>query len=257
MTHDQAQPFNEDAALAELERLRQAIMAARRARQQKSDEFEAFVQGFRKPAPVPPAERPVARTATANAPMEASRPLVVEAPPATPLSPAVVPEQTHAIDEGVADAPAPAAPRARPRVRWPIALGATIGLIALGLLATRSRNQPPAPDSATRAPDTRVAPEPGETPAPPAQQATAPVQEPARAVTLDLRTLQSVWMRVVVDGEKKSEGMVQGGQSLHFGADDSIVVRVGNGGAVVVKTGDREHPFGAVDQPVTRRFAKQ
>ena len=64
-------------------------------------------------------------------------------------------------------------------------------------------------------------------------------------------------MRVVVDGEKKSEGMVPGGESLHLGGDDSIVVRVGNGGAVVVKSGDRENPFGAADQPVTRRFSKQ
>jgi hypothetical protein len=105
-------------------------------------------------------------------------------------------------------------------------------------------------------PDNRVAPEPAETPAPAASEPAAPVQEPTRAVNLELRTLQSVWMRVVIDGEKKTEGMVPAGQSLHFGGDDSIVVRVGNGGAVLVKSGDREAPFGVVAQPLTRRFSK-
>jgi hypothetical protein len=64
-------------------------------------------------------------------------------------------------------------------------------------------------------------------------------------------------MRVVVDGQKNIEGMVQGGEPLHFTGDRSIVVRVGNGGDVLVKTGDREAPFGEVGQPMTRTFSKQ
>jgi len=63
-------------------------------------------------------------------------------------------------------------------------------------------------------------------------------------------------MRVVVDGRKDIEGMVQGGEPLHFTGDHSIVVRVGNGGDVLVKTGDHEDRFGEVGQPVTRTFSK-
>jgi hypothetical protein len=44
---------------------------------------------------------------------------------------------------------------------------------------------------------------------------------------------------------------------LHFAGEHSIVVRVGNGGDVVVKTGNGEVRFGAVDQPVTRTFVKR
>lgn len=62
-------------------------------------------------------------------------------------------------------------------------------------------------------------------------------------------------MRVVIDGRKEAEGTVQAGEPLHF-TGDSIVVRVGNGGDVVVKLGDREEPFGDAGQPRTRTFSK-
>jgi len=64
-------------------------------------------------------------------------------------------------------------------------------------------------------------------------------------------------MRVVVDGRKDVEGMVQAGEPLHLAGDHSIVVRVGNGGDVVVKTGDREESFGEAAQPLTRTFSKR
>src|SRR5438094_843243 len=40
-------PFDEKAALEELERLRDAIEESRRRRSQRSDEFEAFIRSFR------------------------------------------------------------------------------------------------------------------------------------------------------------------------------------------------------------------
>ena len=63
-------------------------------------------------------------------------------------------------------------------------------------------------------------------------------------------------MRVVVDGRKDVEGMVKGGEPLRFTGDHSIVVRVGNGGDVLVKTGEREESFGETGQPLTRTFSK-
>ena len=261
MTHDQAQPFNEDAALAELERLRQAIMAARRERQQKSDEFDAFVQGFRKPLPVPPPvepQEPLPRRP--SVPVETVPPAVVASPPSDELPAVAPPSDTSPVAEIASPVAAKASARRALRVRWPIAVGATVGVIALGVFATRSRNQAPPIEPVNPITDSprAAAPEPADTSPAPAAQEPAPAAQPiSRAVTLELKTLQSVWMRVVVDGEKKSEGMVPGGESLHFGADESIVIRVGNGGAVVIKSGDRETPFGAADQPVTRKFSKQ
>ena len=63
-------------------------------------------------------------------------------------------------------------------------------------------------------------------------------------------------MRVIVDGRKAFEGTVQAGEPLHFTGDQAIVVRVGNGGDVVVKSGDREESFGDAGQPRTRTFSK-
>src|SRR5204863_5712352 len=89
-----------------------------------------------------------------------------------------------------------------------------------------------------------------------ARESAATLQPSVRGVAVELRTVRAVWMRVVVDGRKNVEGMVQGGEPLHFTGDHSIVVRVGNGGDVLVKTGDHEDRFGEVGQPVTRTFSK-
>ena len=52
-------PFDEQAALADLERLRTELQAARKRRQEMAEQFDAFVQSFRSPegrdAPPPPA----------------------------------------------------------------------------------------------------------------------------------------------------------------------------------------------------------
>ena len=263
MTREQAQPFDENAALAELERLRQGIMAARRQRQQKLDEFDAFVQGFRKPAPSPPPaglpapERPVAPPReveiSEQAAVEPTAPQTI----AEPSDPTVALTSNYLVTQVVAPAGAPAPRRARINKRWAFGIGGGVAVIALGVLATRSGNQAPPPVGAVTSEPASAAP--AETPAvaAPEPPTPSPAQQDTHAVVVDLKTLQSVWMRVVVDGEKKSEGMVQGGESLHFGGDDSIVIRVGNGGAVIVKNGDREDPFGAADQPLTRRFSKR
>lgn len=255
MTHEEpAQPFDENAALAELERLRQAILSARRERQRKSEEFDAFVQGFRKPVAVPAVERRVARSPEPAAASKTAIASISEPPAADPLPSAAVASGGADVVGTPATASAQGSPRTRARARWPIAVGATVGAIALGVLASRGRKQA-SPPAATPVTDTRTAPETADAP-PPAAQESAAVQDATHAVTLKLRTVRPVWMRVVVDGQKKIEGTVQGGESLQYGGDESIVVRVGNGGDVLVTSGDREAPFGAVDQPVTRRFSK-
>jgi len=136
-----------------------------------------------------------------------------------------------------------------------LAIGAIFAVLALGLLSTRWQKQ---------APPTRVDPvtnsQPskgrGEAPTTAAPPPSATLPSAAHGVVVELKTVRPVWMRVVVDGQKSVEGMVQGGEPLHFTGGHSIVIRVGNGGDVLVKTGDREDPFGVVGQPVTRTFSK-
>src|SRR5205814_377169 len=101
----------------------------------------------RKPVPVPSAERPVPPTPGVNPPAQVALPSVIEPPPANTLAPVVVPPKSDVIDETAPPAATTQPSRRRLSVRWPIAIGATVGVIALGVLATRSRKQAPPPDS--------------------------------------------------------------------------------------------------------------
>ncbi len=73
-------------------------------------------------------------------------------------------------------------------------------------------------------------------------------------MSLDVRGGES-WMRVVVDGETRVEGIQREGASLDFRADDSIEVRLGNPGVVQVNvTGRRPGKLGKGAVPVTKTF---
>lgn len=253
MTQDgPVESFDENAALAELERLRDAIQAARRARQRTSDEFGAFVKGFRTPPSSPPSDPAVPTSRASEAPQRGAWESISPPPqPADPRPPAVIiPSDTDAFGETTGPTRPPVSRGHRPNIR-PLGIGVIIAVIALGLLSNRWRKQTSPPTRVDPVTENHVSTGHGETPTP-----AAPPLAGAHAVVLDLRTVRPVWMRVVVDGQKNVEGMVQGGEPLHFTGDHSIVVRVGNGGDVLVKTGDREGPFGDVGQPLTRTFVK-
>lgn len=234
MAQQRSEPFDETAALAELERLRDSITAARRAREQKSDEFDAFVESFRKP---PSSSLPAPDVATAREPAVA-----------TPAAAADV----DAVVAAAAPHPPAAAPKRPGRYLPLMGVSAVAGALALGWLIYRSQIPSPSPPTTT-SPDTSrpAAPAAAETPEPPSVPASP------QAVVVRLRTLRPVWMRVVVDGRKTHEGTVGGGEQLQLGGDRSIVVRVGNGGDVVVNTSGGERPFGEAGLPVTRTFARQ
>src|SRR3954451_5182422 len=68
----QVKPFDEEAALAELERLRESIQAARQARQRTSDEFAAFIKSFRTPPSTPISENATATAVASEAPQPAA-----------------------------------------------------------------------------------------------------------------------------------------------------------------------------------------
>ena len=256
---EQRQEFDEKAALAELERLRESIQAARKARQRTSEEFDAFVKGFRTPASTPISKQPVAAPGASQVrqqPVSESinRPLQSPAPSSSAV---VAPVNADAFDEKSVAPVANAQGRSGLNIRL-LGVAGVIAVVALGFLSTRWGRHipPPAPVNAVtdNAPTATAA-----TSTPVAPPLTPPLTAPeaaARNVVVDLRIVRPVWMRVVVDGRTAIEGMVQGGEPLHFTGDQSIVVRVGNGGDVLVKTGDREDSFGEVGQPLTRRFSK-
>jgi hypothetical protein len=262
---EQKPPFDEKAALAELERLRESIQAARQARQRTSDEFEAFVKSFRKPAPVPvpeltvtPASESPAATSRASEAPQGPAPDSIDRSPRSldPLPPPPsVPSTTDSFDDKAARPPLPLPRRYRLDIRS-LGVLAFITVIALILFATRSgRGTPPPPTTLSNGSD-KAALARNAAVSPPAVTQSTPASAAARGVTIELRVIRPVWMRVVVDGRKDVEGTVQPGEPLHFAGNQSIVVRVGNGGDIVVKTGDREESFGPAAQPLTRTFSK-
>jgi hypothetical protein len=229
------QSFDEKAALAELERLRESIQLARQARQRSSDEFEAFVKSFRRPASTPTPEPPVAAPDAPEVPQQAV-------------------SNTDAFDVRAAPPLAPLQRRYRVNIRL-LGTLAVIAVIALGFLSTRSPRPLPPSTRVNAVTDKAASTRAAGTSTPAASQLPPPTAA-TRGVVLELRVVRPVWMRVVVDGRKDVEGMVQGGEPLHFAGEHSIVVRVGNGGDVFVKTGNREESFGDKDQPLTRTFSK-
>jgi cytoskeleton protein RodZ len=224
------QPFDEQAALAELERLAEKIQTSRQKRAQAVEEFDAFVKGFR-------IERRLESIRAAEAAMSATARPEESSPPAAPFIPLVA--QSIASAEPIApvasEAPRPPAVRARSlfddtRLRWTIAL---IAIVTIAVLVWRPwrRATPPSPAAASSAaaPVTSAAPQPA-----PASPAPAVPSGPPRALNLEVVTIRPVWTRVTVDDKRIIEREIPGGQRLPFGADRSISIRAGDAGAIRV-----------------------
>ena len=343
-------PFDEKAALEELERLRAAIEAARRARIAKSEEFDQFVKGFKTPPAPRPADvshgvsgasqeasygedapskdafgsetAPDAEAATGVPPIDLPTPAPVaelltltptpEPPPTLTPEPPLTPEPEPAAQmferlsrmlepeaqgadqrteiaepstqtttpfprdldgdrQSLSGQPSPATPTrsnvaaveveqpraaAQPRryranrIIGAVAL-ATAGLIAMVLYFSRA---PSSRVAEAPAPAVQATPAPAETSPAPAPTVAPPA--PVAAVNVELRTLQPVWMRITVDGEKQREGTVPAGERLQLHADRAIVIRAGNGADVMVKTANGETPLGVAGQPITFTFTK-
>jgi RodZ C-terminal domain len=252
---ESVRPFDEQAALAELERLRDSIQAARQARQRTSDEFDAFVKSFRTPGSTPTSDRRVAPSRASEPAQQASESIrhPVQSPDPE-ASTVTVPSNTAEFGDRTA-APSSQLPRRYHLNIRTLGLFAVIAAIALGLLSTRRSRQISPPTRVNAVSNNAASTRNAGTSTAAASQAV-PSAAPSRGVMLELRIVRPVWMRVVIDGRKDVEGMVQGGQPLHFTGDHSIIVRVGNGGDVLVTTGNGEESFGQAGQPLTRTFSK-
>ena len=283
----QTRPFDEHAALEELEQLAERIQASRRQREQAVAEFDAFVKTFRDdqyaarlraveaaaaevqrreaPAALAPVESSVAApllppephpafTATATEPPEPMFPSEHAPPehtPEPPAIPALLPERPPAI----ARASSVAAPSAgildAPYARWILAAA---GLVFVVLVFLWMRSATPQPAQATKPP--APAPSAGNTRPEPAVPAPVASSGPARALNVQLVTLRPVWARVTVDDKKVLEREIPGGQTIPLGADRSISIRAGDAGAVrLIVDGKDRGLLGRDGQPATRTLA--
>ena len=252
-------PFDEEAALAELDRLREDIQAARRNREKKVEEFESWMQETRNTARVErisAIEQEKAGVETAAAARAANR----ATDPATQTSglaaaPAAQSSQRSAPleDEFPFDTPRARRPIPIDR-RWAYYGGGVAVLIVGGLLLGKLWGG--RPEETPRSAPAQTAPAPS-TSATARGAAPQTAATPRKPIEIELTTTRSVWMRVTVDGERKVEREVPGGQRLAFGADKVILLRAGDGGGVRLAVGGKDQGLlGRDGQIAVRTFTR-
>ena len=262
-------PFDQQAALEQLERFGRDIERYRAQREALGEEFETFVRSFKTP-PERAAETPPAAPLTRAVPRIPAVPVSappVSAPPvsAAPPPSAAVPEPAvpRAIDTAppaaAADGPGVAAdvpPRRRSALGSPAIAGALVAVLAGGVLAAMLWNRAPEPTSPAPAAvePPAAAPAPAPTSEPPTAAASAPAAaEPASESAIT--TVRRVWMRVTVDGERVLEREVPAGTRVPLKAEKTIVIRTGDAGAVRLSLrGVDRGALGVEGEVVTRSF---
>jgi hypothetical protein len=283
-TGDRTAPhFDEQAALEQLERLQQAIVDSRRRRGETIDEFDAFVRSFRSESeliaagdmpPVtpqmPPAPRESSRpTADARPPArempqpvaqafgpasvatEAATDVAPAAPILTPQNPTATPQAAISQFPKEAADPIPTAPRRRVKPATWAVIGA-VGLVVLSVAMVR-RGGAPANDTSLQTPATSPATQ--QAPAPVAPAAAPPPPAKTTGIQAELVTLRPVWIRVVADGQKTVERELKADTRLPVHAEQSIVIRAGDAGAVRVSIGGQDQgPLGRDGIVATRTF---
>jgi len=232
--------FNEDAALAELERLRQEIIRYRTQRKQLIQEFDDFVGSFKAPgqprtppprARVEPRRQEPPDPVTARPDDEAAAPM----PPASALEPA----------------PPPAAvPARRVRVKSPALMAGALAVLAAGGWVTWMA-WPRTPRTAAALPVPETTPALPDQPPAPAAEAAAPSPEPVSELT----TTGPVWVRVIADGERVVERELPANARIPLTARKTIVIRAGNAAAVrVTLAGQDQGVLGPEGVALTRTF---
>jgi len=257
-------PFDEEAALAELDRLREDIQAARRNRQKKVEEFESWMQETRNTARVErisAIEQEKAGVETAAAARAANR----ATDPATQTSGlAAAPAARSSQRSAPLDDQFPFdMPRARRPIpidrRWAYYGSGVAVLIVGGLLLGKLWGGRPEDTPRSAPAQTAPAPSASTTPSPQgaAPQSAATPAAPRKPIEIELTTTRPVWMRVTVDGERKVEREVPGGQRLTFGGDKVILVRAGDGGGVRLAVGGKDQGLlGRDGQIAVRTFTR-
>jgi hypothetical protein len=259
-------PLDEDAALEALERLRDQIREARQRREQKVEEFEAWMRAERNALRQ---ERIAAldreRSGGITVPSESGVPEAARSASRATEPLGVLAASTASANRIPANwAPYPehdrstAAARILERLSQRRPLAAAAAALALMLIAIVAWSWL---SSSSEAPSQPASAAGNSNPAAQAPQSTQPApagaQTPAarRPLEVELATTRVVWMRVTVDGERVVEREVPAGQRLRFGADRAIVVRAGDGGGVrLTVDGRAAGVLGRDGQIATRTF---
>jgi Domain of unknown function (DUF4115) len=215
----QPRPFDEQAALRELERLADKIQSTRRERERAEAEFNTFVKAFRHDRYKELiGQHEAALGGASDGTIGARRP-AVQAPVPPRQAPPVIPVS--------------ATVRTARKTNRGIVIGAG-AVAAVAFVVWMWRGSSPAVQSppATASPAAQA----------PATPPPAPEKPPApaRALNVELTTLRPVWMRVTVDGSKVLERVVPEGQTIPVGADSTIAIRAGDGGAVRLSVGGKD-----------------
>jgi hypothetical protein len=268
---EEHRPWNEGAALEELERLKHGIDECRRRRKELQAEFDGFVRSFRTPTREvstsdadtvrgpqaadgqPP--RPMAAPADAVTPTE---PLPATARPLSQADEAAVPAllvPQHAKPPQQRSAPVSLGLRSMdPRTRRAVVGTSAAAVLVVGVAAVfLMRPEPRAPQGTTgRGPGQATGA---------ARQASQPVAAPATPQSItnagpppsEILAERRVWVRVVVDGVKTVERELGAGEHVALAAGSSAVIRAGNAGAIRVKVhGQDRGLLGAEGEVVTR-----
>lgn len=75
--------------------------------------------------------------------------------------------------------------------------------------------------------------------------ATPAVTPESKSVVIDIKTEETSWMRVEIDGKTAFEGTLPKGTQKQWVADESVKIRAGNAGAVYITINDEQpHPLG-------------
>ena len=252
---EQARPAFEEAAEAELDRLRRELDESRQRRRRATEAFEAFVRSFREtPERSTPAPRPI-RTLPREPRVGESQPgpAMNAADAADPAGAGTATAAVEVVPPVVPAAlrPVAAGNRIRPRT-----VGMLIALAAAGLVlfnigtGFRVAQAPPA----DRTPPPEASPQQG----PPQVAAPAPSEAVAApGLTGQLVTLRPVWVRVLVDGERTVERELPAGQKIPLRARETIAIRAGDAGAVrVTIEGQDQGSLGADGAVATRTFTR-
>ena len=221
-------PFNEEAALAELERLQRALEESRQKRKDASAAFDQFVNSFRKE---PGREARQEFTAWSR----------------TDVGPSTIVRESRI---------APPVPSAPTRKRIPSAgifIGALIATVAAVSVARMWRGDSAEPaEPATSAAVANSVPantEPGTTPVSESSPSALPI-----GTQSELRALRHVWVRATVDGKRIVERELDAGDRVALNGR-TIVVRAGDAGALrVIIDGQDRGLVGETGIAVTRTY---
>ena len=279
-TADRPAPFDERAALEELERLHRGIEHYRRQRRAVADQFDQFVGSFPKPADMQlvPLERARPESPSPAAPVTIAAPappvpVSMETPPVPVGTQTPPPEPTmdaltarlRGIPSDAWTAPAAAAVTVAESIGEPVQEPApkrTSRIVALALLVAVlagviawslwSRRAGPSQPVETAATSAAPATTPPATPPSPAPTPAAP-EEDAAAVVF---TTRAVWLRVTVDGERVLERQLPADTRIPLKPRTTILIRTGDAGAVRLTIGGKDQgTLGKNGEVVTRTFA--